>query len=136
MLVLRAAIKDRSRLADRVAGHHFLVVGVSEKSEPKVLPPASFAAELPSARTKVREDDALSLAVSVKGPAEQTKLFVLAKRGAPFDAARVRGHVEAAIAGKSEGERINAATAALTGIAPGYIDFMFRSAEGDLTCAP
>lgn len=137
MLVLRAAVRNSGTWNGLLSGHQFIVVGVSERSGVKVLPPVAFAPPLHDVDAGVSlAGETLSVALPIEGPPERTKLVVLSKRGSPFDAAQVRKTIEEATAGKIENERINAATAALTRLAPGYIDYTFRSAEGDVSCAP
>ena len=139
-LIMRVGAASEGWLTRRLGGHRYVIAAVSEKSGVLVLPPESFAAAVKSGGDIVRPSATpsstteLLLGLPVTGPSERTKLIVLAKRASAFDAAGLRKNLEAAVAGKPEAERINAATAVLARAAPGYLDYSFRSVETDFPC--
>ncbi len=140
-LVLRTVIRDQGVLVNVLGGYHHILVAVSERSDVVVVPPQSFARPLPSrsgAQTFTPPPPGkwdVSVAVPIEGIPERTKLFVLAKRGRPFDADALATSTRNAIANAKGVDRLNVATTHLSRIAS-YVDYTFRSTEGDVSCAP
>lgn len=135
-LVMRVRVAGKGTVTGRLGGYHLMIVSVSEKSGIKVFPPETIAANPAPTGDKALADDGadLSVRLPIKGPDEDNKLIILARRLWPFDAAALRAELEAVIAGKAETERINASVAYLAARMPGYLDYSFRSATGEPSC--
>jgi hypothetical protein len=142
-LALRVVVTEPSRVVDALGGYRFLLVAVSENSGAKVFPPEAIRAAPPAAKQAVDTRPhvgtlqyQISAVVPVVPPAETSKLFVLAKRIVPFDADAVRVSLEAVTRPHPPHQRINAAVTFLARLAPGYLDYSFKSADGDVECKP
>jgi hypothetical protein len=141
-LVLDVQATDRYRAFGAWPDHRFVVVAVSERSGVKVFPPETIGAV--NDRETGGEDSSpdirqsgklLSIQIPVGPPAEENKVIILARRLLGFDADDLLDELEEVIADKPPSARINAVVSHLAGRAPGYLDYSFMSAEGELPCA-
>jgi len=134
-MLLNVSAADAGLISDWLGGYHFTLVAVSNRSGVKVLPLSSFRrgrpGEPPSSGKRRR---ALKVALPITGPAEMTKLFILARRGRPFDEARLRRKLKEILADEPSAQKINAAETFLDGVAPGSISYPFRSVEEEPEC--
>jgi hypothetical protein len=143
-LLFRMAITDRSKLVDRLGGYHYVVIGISERSGLKIFPPEAIATALKPSVTVTPSPElpssdsvhGINIALPIEGPAEKSRLILLVQRSRAFDVNALRQEISSAIAGKAESERINVVVTKLSGRAPGYLDYSFRTAEGDVVCEP
>ena len=90
-------------------------------------------------KPRLPDDYDLSIEIPIEGLSERVRLFVLARRGFAINANKLRTDLEALLANKSTGERINAATTWLARQAPGYLDYTFRTetrTETEASCDP
>ena len=133
-LIVTVAGDDADLLGDWLGGYHFTFVAISQRSGVKVLPVSSFDRGRPERALAQGRHRSLSVALPVSGPAEMTKLFVLARRGRPFDEAELRRRLKAILAGEPPEQSINAAETFLEGRAPGYVSYPFRSVEEEPEC--
>jgi hypothetical protein len=100
-----------------------LLVAVSDKSGAKVLP---LPQDIETAG--VHSGDAIAFKLSVTdGPDEDNMVALVARRFRPFDAAAIEKSLHERLASLQPSERISATRNLLSRIAPGYIEFAFRS---------
>jgi hypothetical protein len=134
-MLLNVSAADAGPISDWLGGYHFTLVAVSNRSGVKVLPLSSFRRGRPGEPPLSGERQrVLKVALPVKGPAEMTKLFILARRGRPFDEARLRLRLKKILADEPSAQKINAAEAFLDGVAPGSVSYPFRSVEEEPEC--
>jgi len=134
-MLLNVSAADAGPISDWLGGYHFTLVAVSNRSGVKVLPLSSFRRGRPGeSPSSVERRRMLKVALPIKGPTEMTKLFVLARRGRPFDEAQLRHRLKEILADEPSAQKINAAEAFLAEVAPGSIAYPFRSVEEEPEC--
>jgi len=134
-MLLNVSAADAGPISDWLGGYHFTLVAVSNRSGVKVLPLSSFRRGRPGeSPSSVERRRMLKVALPIKGPTEMTKLFVLARRGRPFDEAQLRRKLKEILADEPSAQKINAAEAFLAEVAPGSIAYPFRSVEEEPEC--
>jgi hypothetical protein len=134
-LVLQVTAPNEGMLTRWLGGYHFTIVAVSEQSGLKVFPLSAFRHGRPGApvETGVRRQR-LSLALPVTGPAEMTKIFILARRGLGFDEEGLRRALQKKLAKETPSHYINATETSLQSLAPGHLTYPFRSVEREPEC--
>jgi hypothetical protein len=139
-LVFRAIMRNGSLLGRGLLGYHYVVISVSEQSGLKVFPAETFRHPVSlTEHATARPLDVswqLTAVIPVDAPGEKNKLIILARRLQPFDSAALRHDLEAALEGRPASQRINTVVAQLAGYVPGYLDYSFLSADGDVACDP
>lgn len=107
----------------------YLVVAVSDRTGAKVLPiPGDHEG------IGVRPGDAVALKLRVEeGADERTLVGVIARRSRPFDTVALERALRGVLEPLRDSERISATRNFLKSVAPGYIEYIFRSA-GEGSC--
>ena len=126
-IVFRAKIRNPPSWTDSIAPYHFALLTVSSKSGVKVFSPSLWQG--------AGGDRELSLSVSLTEAGESNKLIILARRFAAFDTARLRDRLSEIADKASPSDRINAVTNTAVAEAPGYLDYLFLTQKGPLTCS-
>ncbi|UYO54597.1 hypothetical protein [Rhodopseudomonas palustris] len=110
--------------------HYHVLVAVSAKSGSKVL-----TLPAPTNATGIKAGDTIRYRFDiVDGPDEDNLIVVLARRWRPFDAERLSTELHHRLDHLQPTERLAAARAYLASVAPGALEFMFRTVKGDPSC--
>ncbi|MCK1389023.1 hypothetical protein [Bradyrhizobium sp. 21] len=122
-LVIRVGSVTENAWLQPFARHFHLLVALSDKTGVKVLP-------LPQdiEMGGVHSGDAIAFKLSVPdGPDEDNLVALVAQRSRPFDAAGLEKSLREVLDSLQSSQRISATRNLLAKIAPGYIEYAFRS---------